>query len=118
MNTASKIAIGAGVVAILGAGALVLSGTLPFSSTYTHPPCEQLPTTAQVEAGLAANQALANDIKAVGQDVAVAVGKPCPPGQDRALIEVTYGSDSERDSIRSLLTNRNGFGAPVHLVEK
>ena len=37
--------------------------------------------------------------------------------QDRALIEVTYDSSSERDAISNLLGNRDGFGVPVHLVQ-
>jgi hypothetical protein len=113
-----KIAIGAVAVVLISAGAAVgLGGVLP-SSSDTHPPCEELPTVAEATAGLAANQALADDIEALGDGISVRVGMPCPDGQDRALIEVTYRSKSEREAIGRLLTHRDGFGVPVHLVKR
>ena len=116
MKLAPKIAIGVVLAALLGAGVLWFGGFLS-SGGDTHPPCDQLPTEAEAASGLSKNQALANEIKALGKNTSVKVGKPCPAGQDRALIEVTYGSGSEREAINNLLGNRDGFGVPVHLVE-
>ncbi|MBB5960703.1 hypothetical protein FHS29_007331 [Saccharothrix tamanrassetensis] len=116
MNLASKIAIGVVAAALLGAGLMWFGGALS-SGGDTHPPCEQLPTAAEATSGLSSNQALVDEIKALGKSTSVNVGKPCPAGQDRALIEVTYRSDSERDAISNLLGSRNGFGVPVYLVK-
>ncbi|MEV6927832.1 hypothetical protein AB0M46_25485 [Dactylosporangium sp. NPDC051485] len=118
MRLTSKIAIGAVVVAVIGTGAAaVLGGGFPMPGD-THPPCAQLPTAAEANAALARNQALAHDIEALGAGISVGVGSPCPKGQDRALIQVTYESKSERDAIGGLLTRRDGFGVAVHLVER
>ncbi|TDC43568.1 hypothetical protein [Micromonospora sp. KC213] len=118
MSLVSKIAIGAVLVVAVGAGtAAVLGGVFAMSSD-THPPCEELPTTAEATAALTKNQALATDIETLGKGISVDVGSPCPKGQDRALIQVTYGSKSERESIDSLLGRRDGFGVPMYLVEK
>ncbi|MFI1194794.1 hypothetical protein ACH4T9_16260 [Micromonospora sp. NPDC020750] len=116
MSLLSKIAIGAVAVVALGA-AVALGGVFP-TSTDTHPPCEELPTTAEASAALTRSGSLATDIAALGKGISVEVGSPCPKGQDRALIQVTYGSKSEREAISSLLARRDGFGVPVHLVER
>jgi hypothetical protein len=118
MTLASKIAIGAATAVLIGAGvAVAFGGVLPRSSD-AHPPCEDLPTAAEAAAALAENQALANDIEALGQDISVRVGSPCPHEQDHALIIVTYGSEAEREAIGRLLERREGFGVPVHLVRQ
>ncbi|MEU2614565.1 hypothetical protein ABZ570_23745 [Micromonospora sp. NPDC007271] len=118
MSLVTKIAVGAVAVVAIGAGAAaVLGGVLPMS-TDTHPPCEELPTAAEARAALSKNETLAADIEALGGGISVEVGSPCPKGQDRALIQVTYGSKPEREAIGSLLARRDGFGVPVHLVEK
>lgn len=116
MKLAPKIAIGVVVLALLSAGVLWFTGVLSGGGD-THPPCDQLPSEAAATSGLNANKALADEIKALGKNISVKVGKPCPAGQDRALIEVTYGSSSEREAISNLLGNRDGFGVPVYLVE-
>ncbi|TDC83350.1 hypothetical protein E1193_08925 [Micromonospora sp. KC606] len=118
MSLESKIAICAVVVVTVGAGAAaVLGGVIPMSRN-THPPCGELPTTAEATAALTRNQAFATDIEALGKGISVNVGSPCPKGQDRALIQVTYGSKPEREAIDSLLARRDGFGVPMYLVEK
>lgn len=118
MRLAAKVAIGAVATAVVGtAAAVALGGIIPMSDSDTHPPCEQLPTTAQATAALTKNQGLAHDIEALGKGISVAVGKPCPAGQDRALIQVAYGSKAQRENIHNLLNNRDGFGVPVYLVE-
>jgi hypothetical protein len=114
MRLASKIVIGAVAAAAIGTAA-VLGGAFPVSRD-THPPCQELPTTAEATAALTENRALADDIEALGEGISVGVGSPCPEGQGRALIQVTYGSRSERDAIGGLLSRRDGLGVPVHLV--
>lgn len=118
MTLASKIVIGAVAVAVLGAGgAAVFGGVFPMSEN-THPPCEELPTRAEATAALDRNRTLVADLEKLGRDISVGVGTPCPEGQDRALIQVTYGSDKEHEAVGDLLVRRDGFGVPVHLVEK
>lgn len=115
MRRTFSIAAGAAAAAAITVGAAVgLGGGLPGTGD-THPPCEQLPTTAAATAALARSQLLADDIEALGDGISVRVGTPCPAGQDRALVEVAYGQGSQRDAIASLLARRDGFGVPVHL---
>jgi hypothetical protein len=118
MKSAYKILIGvvAGSLLVVGAIAL-LNGWIPISRD-THPPCDQLPTVAEATAALASHQDLAEEIKALGNGIEVEVIKPCLDDPDRALIKVSYGSRSERNAIADLLSRREGFGVPVHLVKR
>ncbi|MFG1955877.1 hypothetical protein [Micromonospora sp. NPDC048830] len=118
MSLVSKIAIGVVAVVAIGAGAAAALGGVFPTSTDTHPPCEELPTAAEARAALSRNESLATNIEALGEGISVEVGSPCPKGQDRALIQVTYGSKPEREAIGNLLLRHDGFGVPVHLVEK
>ncbi|GIN86166.1 hypothetical protein J6TS2_25520 [Heyndrickxia sporothermodurans] len=118
MKSATKIIIGivVGLLLVVGAVAL-LNGWIPVSRD-THPSCDQLPTVAEATAALASHQGLAKEVKALGDGIAVEVGTPCPDDQDRGLVMVSYGSRSERDAITDLLSRRDGFGVPVHLVKR
>jgi hypothetical protein len=118
MKSAYKIIIGvvAGLLLVVGAVAF-LNGWFPVSRD-THPPYDQLPTVAEATAALARHQGLAEEIKALGDGIAVEVSKPFPDHQDRGLIMVSYGSRSERNAIADLLSRREGFGVPVHLVKR
>jgi len=117
MKSGTKIIIGVvGLLLVVGAVAL-LNGWIPVSRD-THPPCDQLPTVAEVNAALTSHQDLAEEIKALSNDITVEVGKPCSDDQDRGLVMVSYGSKSERDAIADLLSRRDGFGVPVHLVKR
>ncbi|MFD1394788.1 hypothetical protein ACFQ49_05315 [Kroppenstedtia eburnea] len=119
MKSTSKIIISVVVGLLLVGGAVAfLNGWIPVSREDTHPPCDQLPTVAEATAALAGHQGLAEEIKALGDGIAVEVGKPCPDDQDRGLVKVGYGSRSERDAITDLLSRRDGFGVPVHLVKR
>lgn len=118
MAQMSRITLGAVAAVVIGTGAAVgLGGVWPTSSD-THPPCEQLPTAAEADAALARNQLLVNDIEALGAGITVGVGRPCPRGRDRALVRVSFTSGSEHDAVAGLLARSDGFGVPVHLVEK
>ncbi|MBU5268237.1 hypothetical protein [Virgibacillus proomii] len=118
MKSSTKIIIGivVGLLLVVGAVAL-LNGWIPVSKD-THPPCDQLPTVAEVTEALASHQGLAEEIKALDDNITVEVGKPCPDDQNRGLVMVSYGSKSERDAIADLLSRRDGFGVPVHLVKR
>lgn len=118
MPLISKVAIGTVAVIIIGAGGVIFLRGSFGASTDTHPPCGELPTAVEASAALNRNKQLAADIEALGREIAVGVGSPCPEDQDRALIQVTYGSKPERDAIASLLARRDGFGAPVHLIKR
>lgn len=118
METSSKMMIGVVVGVMLIAGAmLLLNGGIPVSKD-THPPCDQLPTVAEAKDALANDQDFAEEIKALGDSIAVEVGTPCPDDQDRGLIMVSYRSKAERGAVVDLLSRRDGFGVPIHLVKR
>jgi hypothetical protein len=73
-----------------------------------------LPAVAEATAAFDAHQSLAGEIKAPGAGITVEVGRPCPD-PDRGLIMVRYRSRAQRDAIAGLLSQREGFGVPVHL---
>ena len=114
--TNKKIIIGV-VVGLLVVGFALLNGLFS-SSRDTHPPYDQLPTVVEATAALAEHQDLAEEIKALGDGISVEVGKPFPDHPDRGLIMVSYRSRSERNAIRDLLGQREGFGVPVHIVKR
>ncbi|MDA1476154.1 hypothetical protein [Bacillus changyiensis] len=119
MKSSSKIMIGVvvGLLLVVGAAAL-LNGWIPLSRD-TYPSCDKLPTVAEANAALTRHQDLAEEIKSLSDGgIDIEVGKPCPDDQNRGLIMVRYGSKSERDNISDLLSRRDGFGIPVHLVKR
>jgi flagellar basal body-associated protein FliL len=111
------------VLVVLGIGgaavvSFALAGVGPFGSDSGHPPCDQLPTTAEAEEALSSHSALADQLKAQGGDVRVSVGSPCGEDSDQALIEVTYTDEASHDRIVSVLNENDGFGVPVYLHER
>lgn len=114
--SSKKIIIGV-VVGLLIVGAVLLNGLFS-SSKDTHPPYDKLPPVAEVTEALARHQGLAEEIKALGDGIRVEVSKPFPEHQDRGLIKVSYRVKSERNAIVDLLSQREGFGVPVHLEKR
>ena len=111
----------AGVTAaLLIGGALValpvlygLLGFTPFRSV-GHPPCDQLPDVATVEAALTSHPELVREITAQGRDVTVGVGHPCEGRRDVALIEIRYSArKTGLKHIEGVLNTHQGFGVPV-----
>ncbi|GIO28197.1 hypothetical protein [Ornithinibacillus bavariensis] len=116
MKTTSKIIIGIGLVLVVGSFSF-LNGWIPVAPKDTHPPCDQLPTVAEVMAALDNHEKLAKEIENLGDGIKVELGKPCPNNPERGLVLVSYNSKSERDAIDKLFSTSEGFGAPV-LLEK
>lgn len=119
MKSTSKIIISVIVSFLLLVGAFAfINGWITASPKYTHPPCDKLPTVAEVTIALDNHENFAKEIEKLGEGIKVEVGKPCPDDQERGLILVKYESKSERDAINNLLTHSEGFGVPVHLVKR
>lgn len=118
MSTPKIVAIVAGaLLVVVGAGG-ALVGFAPISRD-VHPPCEELPSVEEAAAALDSDPAFAEDIEALGDDITVQVGRPCPDEYpDRGLITVTYGSRSERDAIQEMLGRRDGIGVPLYLERR
>lgn len=98
-----------------------LNGWIPLSPKDDHPPCDQLPTVSEVSESLENNQALAEEIQKLGNEITVEVGKPCKDDRNRGLIMITYGTKEEREKIGdflSQLSEIDGFGVPVYLVKR
>lgn len=107
------------VVLLLIVGAYaILNGWIPTSSKDTHPPCEQLPTVEAATEALDSHQSLAKNIESLGTDIVVSVDQPCSDDERKGLIMILYDKKSERDAIRSLLTENEGFGVPVYLLKR
>jgi len=120
MESVSKIMICVSFVVVsllIVVFVMFLNGGIPVSKD-THPPCEQLPTVADVTVALAENQDLAKQIQSIGNDIVVEVGKPCTDAKERGLVLVSYGSKVDRDAIANLLSRSKGFGVPVHLEKR
>jgi hypothetical protein len=76
-----------------------------------HPPCEQLPSRADVAQAIAEHNSLADRLTAVGDGVEVIVGNPCPD-PDQALVMVRVATAKDEASVREVLGNSDGFGVP------
>lgn len=107
----------------LGAAALlavVLFATgivpVPGQEAAPHPPCQDLPTRAEVTDALTTHDDLVREIQAVGAQVQVDVGAPCSNEPDRALVRITYNEADDRDRINDVMS-KSGFGVPAQ-VEK
>lgn len=109
------IVLGLITVGVVVAVVLLGSGGF-FGNTSTHPPCDQLPTSAQVEKALQDHPDLAGQLRALDPEVQVGVGRPCTIPADAALVQVSYRTGDQERAIQELLSRANGFGVPVHLV--
>ncbi|WP_163117124.1 hypothetical protein [Bacillus subtilis] len=118
MKSTTKIIIGVVVGLLLVVGVVAFLNGWITGSRDTHPPCDQLPNVTEANEALAKNQDLVEEIKALGDGITVKVGKPCSDDQNRGLVLVSYDSKSEHDAISDLLSQRDGFGVPVHLVKR
>ncbi|XBH21208.1 hypothetical protein V5R04_13460 [Jonesiaceae bacterium BS-20] len=112
-----SIAIAAIALLLVTGGALVLAGVIPNASVDTHPPCDQLPTMAQVEAAIAANPNIVAQLSNQGPGISVRADSPGCEGKDQFLISVSYKTDDEYAGIREVLEQSNGFGVPVAISQ-
>ncbi|MBU5440326.1 hypothetical protein KQI42_20225 [Tissierella sp. MSJ-40] len=106
------------IILFLGVAFALINGWLPISSKNTHPPCDQLPSVAEVTEALADHKSFVKEIESLGRNIQVEVGLPCSDNQDRALIQIKYKSKSEEKAIRNLIEINEGFGVPIHLVKR
>lgn len=80
------------------------------------PPCEQLPNKKSVADAVASHEELASRIRNVGPGVEIAVATPCEGQPDRAIVRIGYSTDTEWESVNTILRRTEGFGVPVELV--
>jgi len=108
-----------GVVGIVVVGAvLVVTGVIrPLGSDVARPPCDQLPSTAEVASALDTHTDLTGRIEGAGDGVRVASNSVCGQDADRALVQVRYRSGAERSAIEAVLNDSSGYGVPVELVK-
>lgn len=106
------------ILLLVGITFVVLNGWLPIKSQNTHPSCDQLPSVGEVANALEKNEDFIKEIESLSENIQVEVGQPCSNDQDRALVQITYVTKSEEKSIRHLITIREGFGVPIHLVKQ
>lgn len=116
MKRAISALIALGAAALLAA---VLFGTgvvpVPGQQAAPHPPCEELPTRAEVEDALITHDDLVREIQAVGAKVQIDVGTPCSDEPDRALVRITYTEGADRDRIDNVMS-KSGFGVPAQVA--
>ncbi|GIG41592.1 hypothetical protein [Cellulomonas phragmiteti] len=97
---------------------LVALGVIrPLGSDVARPPCDQLPSAAEVAAALEAHTDLTTRIEGVGGGVRVTSGVPCADDPDRAVVEVRYRAGTERTAVEEVLNDSDGYGVPVELVQ-
>lgn len=119
MKSTTKIIISVIVGLLLLVGAFTFTnGWILTSPKDTHPPCDKLPSVAEATAALENHENLAKEIEKLEDGIKVEVGKPCSDDQERGLVSVSYDSKAERDAINNLLSRREGFGVPVHLLKR
>ena len=104
-----------GTFLIVGAGAG--AGVIPLLRGHdsAHPPCEQLPNRKSVVDAMASHDDLVTRIQSVGPGVKVNVATPCEGQPDRAIVSITYTTDTERKGVEAIL-QQEWFGVPVELV--
>jgi len=90
-----------------------LLGFTPFRSV-GHPPCDQLPDVATVQAAPTSHAELVREIAAQGRDVTVRVGHPCEGLDDAGLIEIRYSArETALKHVEGVLSTHQEFGVPV-----
>ncbi len=102
---------------LLIVGAAMLSGVVPLSRSRdsARPPCEQLPNRQLVADAVASHEDLVTRIHNVGPGVKVDVATPCDGQPDRAIVRITYTTETEWEGVHAIL-GQEGFGVAVELV--
>lgn len=93
------------------------AGVLGGTRAQAHPPCEELPGVAEVDAALRSAPDLTALIEQQGDDVRVQIGRPCG-GDPVAVVEVSYKDAADLGKIEEVLTQADGFGVPVTVVQR
>lgn len=106
-----------GVLLMVGVAAVAGVG-IRSQDDSARPPCDQLPTRQTIEEALASNDQLASRIRGVGSGVTVNVATPCNDDPERAILRITYSTDSERDGVNAILTEEDGFGVEAELIRE
>lgn len=114
--TSKLIVVVVGLLLIIGL-LMWLMGLFSVSKD-AHPPCDQLPTVAEVSTALTSNQAFIEDIELLGEKIIVELGQPCMDDQEKGLVIVSYKKKSDRAAIVDYLSDSEGIGVPVHLVKR
>ncbi|KZM57208.1 MAG: hypothetical protein C6W58_10450 [Bacillaceae bacterium] len=118
MKTTYKRVISVIMMILITVAFVLIMVGYPMPSKNAHPPCEQLPSVQEVAKALDDHQDFVKKIENIGKNIQVEVGQPCSDDSDRALIEVTYDSKDEEESIRELIKNSEGLGVPIYLVKR
>lgn len=98
-------------------GTMIAVGVSSSARSPAHPPCEQLPDVAEVQAALLGSPGLTALLEQQGEDVQIQVGRPCE-ADPVALVEVTYTDPMAPEKIEAVLTQADGFGVPVIVVPR
>lgn len=108
----STVLVAAVVLGLIAAGVI----SLPGQTEAARPPCNELPNSKQVNDALAQHKSVVKDIEASGPGVSVSVANPCQDQTDRALLSITYRTDTERGAVEAVL-QRGELGIPAVLVK-
>lgn len=109
-----------GVVLALAGGliALGLLGILPRTGPQMAiPPCDELPSTAEVGAALETRADFARALEDAGPDVEIRVDNPCEDDPSRAVVTVHYRTDEQWDAIQEVFTTFDALGVPARVVK-
>lgn len=102
---------------VVAVSTMFFAGVLGGTRAQAHPPCEQLPSAAEVDAALRSTPDLTALIEQQGDDVRVQIGRPCE-GDPAALVEVSYKDAAHLELIEEVLIREDGFGVPVMVVQR
>lgn len=110
-----------GVVVLVGAAAASGFISLPGSEATSRPACDALPTQTEVAAALRDHPEVTSGLEAAaegtGEDVEVAVGRPCSGTfADRALVTVSAPGDAA-DAVQRWLGSHDGYGVPIQVTD-
>lgn len=113
------VGAGAAVAVVILVFLVVVKGYFigPILGGYTHPPCEQLPSKAEVSQAIAEHTSLVNKLIAVGDNVKVIAETPCPD-HNRALVAIQVATAQQEASVRDILRNSDGFGVPATIERR
>jgi hypothetical protein len=103
------LTVGSAVLAFLLVGGFL--GRLINGGTAI-PPCETLPSRAEVSRAISGHPELARQLSNAGDDIQITIGTPCDD-PEAALVEVQVANSAEESRVDKVLTESEGFGVPV-----
>ncbi|EIT83648.1 hypothetical protein A374_19050 [Fictibacillus macauensis ZFHKF-1] len=118
MNKSLKVTIGLVVGALIVVGIYVYFNYYSASAREARANCNKLPDVSEVKQVMNEHFYVIKQIKKVGKNIKVEVGKPCSNDENRAVVQIMYHTEKEFEVINQLLNEDGNRSVPIRFYRR